>query len=138
MRFYTLSGKLVNKNLNKYIVNWDKPCRSIVQFKVKQFLKPFWKNYICMEEVPCLGTLLKVDFVNISLKIAIETSGLQHETYNKFFHRNSPANFLHGIKNDVKKEQWLKINNIKLIIIYENEINLLSKQFFKDKFNIDL
>jgi hypothetical protein len=138
MRFYTLSGKLVSKNISKYAVNWDKPCRSKVQFATKQFLRPFWSAYICVEEMPVTGTLLKVDFVNLSLKIAVEVNGNQHEKYNPFFHKGNPANYLKGFKNDAKKGLWLEKNGFQLVEIYENEVPLLSREFFKDKFDITL
>jgi hypothetical protein len=136
MRFYTLSGKLVNKNLNKFLIKWDGKCRSIIQFKVKQFLKPYWSGMIIMEEMPCAGTLLHVDLVNLTLKIAIETNGKQHSSFNSFFHGNDPNKYLKGYKNDVKKSEWLAKNDFKLIEINEDEIDLLSKEFFKNKFDI--
>jgi hypothetical protein len=136
VRFYTLNGKLVNTNISKYTVDWDRKCRSIIQFKVKQFLKPYWQGYLCYEELCCTGTLLKIDFLNLSLKIAIETMGVQHGTYNSFFHRGNPANYLKGIKNDLKKAQWLEKNGIKLIEIMEEEVPHLSRDFFKEKFDV--
>lgn len=138
MRFYTLTGQLVNKNISKYAVNWDKPCRSIIQFKVKQFLKPYWQGYMCFEEILCTGTLLHLDFLNLSLKIAVECSGDQHFSYSPFFHRGNPANYLKGIKNDFKKATWLEKNGIKLIEIMEDEVPHLSRNFFKEKFDVVL
>ena len=136
MRFYTLSGKLVNKNLNKYLITWDGKSRSIIQRKVKQFLKPYWKGMLVMEEMPCAGTLLHVDIVNLTLKVAVEINGIQHTNYNTFFHGSNPAKYLLGIKNDVLKSEWLAKNNFKLIEINYDEIDLLSKEFFKNKFDI--
>ena len=138
MRFYNIYGKLVNKSLNKYLIDWDGKCRSNIQFKVKQFLKPYWSGMIIMEEMPCAGTLLHVDLVNLTLKIAIEVNGNQHSAFNPFFHNNDPNRYLKGYKNDVKKSEWLAKNDFKLIEINEDEINLLSKQFFLEKFNLVL
>jgi hypothetical protein len=138
MRLYGINGKLINKNVNKYTLKWDKKSRSIIQFKVKQFLKPFWIGQILYEEFPVYGSLLKVDILNATLKIAIEVNGNQHSAFNPFFHNNDPNRYLKGYKNDVKKSEWLAKNDFKLIEINEDEINLLSKQFFLEKFNLVL
>lgn len=138
MKLLHLNGRLVDKNVNKYRINWDKKSRSIIQFKVKKFLQPFWKNHIVFEEFPVYGSLLKVDILNATLKIAIEINGNQHGTFNKFFHDNSPSKFLLSIKNDVKKAKWLESNGFKIIEIYEDEIDLVSEKFFLDKFGLSL
>lgn len=138
MRLYGINGKLIDKNVNKYTLKWDKKSRSIIQFKVKQFLKPFWIGQILYEEFPVYGSLLKVDILNATLKIAIEVNGNQHSAFNPFFHNNDPNRYLKGYKNDVKKSEWLAKNDFKLIEINEDEINLLSKQFFLEKFNLVL
>lgn len=138
MRLFDINGKLVNKNVSKYVIKWDSKSRSNVQFVTKQFLKPFWKNQIVFEEFPCFGTLLKVDILNATLKIAIEVHGKQHESFNSFFHNGNPANYLKGIKNDFKKSQWLEKNNFKIVEIMEDEVPKLSVNFFKDNFNIIL
>ena len=41
MRLYNVYGKLVNKNVIKYKVDWDKPCRSKIQFNFKSFFKDY-------------------------------------------------------------------------------------------------
>jgi hypothetical protein len=138
MRLYGINGKLIDKNVNKYTLKWDKKSRSIIQFKVKQFLKPFWIGQILYEEFPVYGSLLKVDILNATLKIAIEVNGNQHSAFNPFFHNNDPNRYLKGYKNDAKKSEWLAKNDFKLIEINEDEINLLSKQFFLEKFNLVL
>ena len=138
MRLLDVYGRLSNKNVNKFLMKWDKKSRSIIQFKTKQFLKPYWANHIVFEEFPVYGSLLKVDILNATLKIAIEVNGKQHGEFNKFFHNNSPARYLQAIKNDVKKQKWLEANGFKIIEINEDEIDLLSKKFFLDKFGLEL
>jgi len=137
MRFKTLTGKQIYKNLNPFRIDWDKSSRSKPQFAVKQFLKPFWEKYIIYEEMPVYGTLMHVDIVNASLKLAVEVQGNQHETYNPFFHGNR-AGYFKSIKRDGLKLKWLELNDFKVIYIYENETPHLSKEFFKDKFGIFL
>jgi hypothetical protein len=137
MKFYNTNGVLVKKNVNKYSIKWDAPSKSKLQFQVKQFLKPFWFPYICFEEFPVYGTLLKVDFINATLKIAVEVHGQQHNELH-FFHNNQPANFLMSIKRDTDKIEWLAKNEFTICEINYDEVPTLSKAFFKEKFNIDL
>ena len=138
MRLFNVNGKLVGKDVVKYRINWNKKCRSKIQFKVKQFLLPYWRNHICFEEFPVYGTRLKVDIINFTRKIAIEVQGNQHYSFNKFFHSNSRMKYLDSIRRDNQKIEWLELNNIKLVEILENEVQDLSKKFFYDKFEIDL
>ena len=138
MRLFDVNGKLVEQNVAKYFVKWDGQCRSKIQFAVKQFLKPYWKSHMVYEEFPCFGSRLQVDILNITMKIAIEVNGNQHESYNPFFHNGSPANYLKGFKNDYKKFQWLQRNNFKVVEITEKEVPRLTYDFFKDKFGITL
>jgi hypothetical protein len=130
MRLYNIYGKLQAKKVSKYLIKWNKKSRSKIQFKVKDFLKPYWKNHIVYEEFPVYGTKMKVDILNATKKIAIEVQGRQHNEFNKFFHKTR-ANYLESIKRDHLKRQWLEKNNFKLIEIEEKEIKKLSKTFFE-------
>jgi len=103
MRLYDVNGRLVNRNVSKYSIKWDGKCRSNIQFTVKKFLRPYWEPHIMFEEFPVFGTKLKVDILNLTMKIAIEVNGNQHESYNSFFHKGNPANFLKGFK-------WIQSN----------------------------
>lgn len=138
MRLYNVYGKLQSKKVSKYLIDWDKKSKSNIQFETKQFLKVFWENHIVYEEFPVYGTKLKVDFINATKKIAIEVNGVQHSQFNKFFHNNSRAKYLDSIKRDVKKREWLELNNFKIVEIEQNEVKDLSKQWFKKEFDITL
>ena len=138
MRLYNVYGKLQSRKVSKYLIDWNTKSKSNIQFKTKQFLKPYWQNHIVYEEFPVYGTRLKVDFINATKKIAVEVNGTQHSKFNKFFHNNSRANYLESIKRDVKKAQWLEKNNINLIEIDEKEAYKLSKEFFKENFDLVL
>lgn len=137
MRLYSTNGKLVKKNVTKFLIKWDEKSRSIAQADVKKFLFPYWKNNIVYEEFPVYGSQLKVDILNATQKIAIEVHGPQHEEFH-YFHNNSRAKFLKGIKNDETKSEWLIKNGFQQIIIYTKEISELSESFFKERFNIIL
>ena len=138
MRLLDVNGRLVNQNVARYLIKWDGKCRSKIQFRVKQFLKPYWQPHIVYEEFPCFGSLLKVDILNITMKIAVEVNGKQHETFNSFFHKGNPANYHRGFVNDVKKYEWLKRNGFLLVEIAEDEVPHISRDFFIEKFGVSL
>lgn len=138
MKLFNVYGKAVSKNVSGYLINWDEPSRSKIQFKTKQFLKQYWKNHIVYEEFPVYGSLLKVDFINATRKIAVEVHGPQHSSFNKFFHGESRLNYLKSIKRDVAKENWLTLNKFILVEVYHDQVDELSEKFFKEKYNIIL
>ena len=137
MKLYNARGRLQNKNVSKYLIDWDGKCRSKIQLKVKQFLKEFWENHVVYEEFPVFGTRLKVDLVNITKRIAVEVQGQQHTTYNKFFH-GSRTGYWKSIKRDVQKDNWLVSNDFYLIEVNYDEVDKLSKAFFEKQFNVIL
>ena len=138
MKLYDIRGRLVNKSVNKYKINWNASCRSKLQYNVKQFFKTFWYGQICYEEFPVYGTRMKVDLVNMTKRIAVETQGAQHDSFNKFFHNNSRANYLRSITRDHDKRIWLENNNFKVLEIFEEDLKSLSKKYISDKFEIDI
>lgn len=138
MKLYNIYGKIVNKNVSSYLIDWDKSSRSKIQFKTKQFFRNYWKNHIVYEEFPVFGSLLKVDLLNATRRIAVEVHGPQHSQFNKFFHGESRLNYLKSIKRDVAKEKWLELNKFQLLEVYYDEVDLLTKAFIEEKFNIIL
>ena len=124
--------------VSKYLIDWDKKSKSKLQFNVKQFLKSYWQNHIVYEEFPVYGTRLKVDFINMTKRMAVEVHGPQHESFNKFFHGNSRAKYLASIKRDAQKAEWLEKNNFIFIEIYDKDIDNLSRQFIEKTYNISL
>ena len=120
MKFKTLNGKeRLIKNARKYAINWDKKSKSDIQFRVKQFIRPYWGRDIVFEELRVVGTRLSLDFYNANKKIAIEVQGKQHQQFNKFFHNNNRANWLDQLKRDDLKLKFCLTNGIKLVEIYE-------------------
>lgn len=138
MKLYNVYGKVVSKNVAKYLIDWDSNSRSKIQYKVKQFLKQYWKNHIVYEEFPVFGSKLKVDILNATRKLAVEVHGPQHSSFNKFFHNESRLNYLKSIKRDVAKEKWLSLNKFILIEIYYDEVDEISDKMIKEKYNIIL
>lgn len=123
MKFKTLNGKeRFVKNARKYAINWDKKSKSDIQFRVKQFVRPYWNRDIVFEELRIVGTRLSLDFYNANKKIAIEVQGKQHQQFNKFFHNNNRANWLDQLKRDDLKLQFCLTNDIKLVEVYESDV----------------
>lgn len=130
MKFKTLSGKeRLLKNAKKYIINWEAKSKSNFQWRVKQFLLPYWKHDVVFEEMRIVGSRLSLDFYNANKKIAIEVQGKQHQTYNPHFHGNNRQNWLLQLKRDDLKLNFCLTNGIELVEIYESDI--LSKEFFE-------
>lgn len=131
------STKLVNVNTNQYIIDWDHKV-SGPQFLVKQFLKPYWKNSIVLEEFRIPGSLFRIDLINLNKKICIEVSPRKiHNEYNKFMH-GGRGGFLKKLQDDAKKMLWAEQSGFIFIELYDEEINNLSEKLFKEKFDIDL
>ena len=131
MRLYNIYGKLVSKNVSKHLIDWNKKSRSKFQFRVKQLLRPFWQNQIVYEEFPVYGSLMRVDILNATKRIAIEVNGRQHSEFVPFFHK-SRSEYLKSIKRDHQKTEWLEKNNFKLLEVEEKDLNL-GEDFFLNK-----
>ena len=138
MKLYDISGKLRYKSVQKYRIKWDAECRSNLQYEVKQFFKAYWMGQICYEEFPVYGTRMKVDMINMTKRIAVEVQGAQHDSFNKFFHNNSRANYLSSIKRDYDKRVWLESNDFKVLEVFEEDLPSLSKKYIMQKFEISI
>lgn len=136
MRFKDLNGRLRFLNVEKRRIKWDEPSLSKFQFGIKQFLKPYWQHCIVYEEMPLVGTRLRLDLYNANKRIGIECNGGQHSKFNPFFHASSRINYHSQIVRDRKKYEWCEKNNITLIEIYPNDLPL-TKSFF-DKLNVSI
>ena len=129
MKFKTLTGRLRTvSRTNRYLIDWDAKSKSLLQAKVKAFLRDHWRNDVVFEEFPLAGTKMSFDFFNASKKIMIEVQGNQHQRYTPFFHNKNKANFLSQLRRDKDKHHFCKLNDISLIEIYPKDnltINLL-------------
>lgn len=136
MRFKTFNGKFINKNYNKYRIDWNKQEKSQFQTDVKLFLKPYLYNHIVYSEMPCLHTRLRIDIYDATSRMAYEISGRQHQNYVEFFAK-SRSGYLNQIKCDMLKLRFCEINNIKMIEIFPEDMPL-TKQWFIEKYNLYL
>jgi len=122
MIFLTTRGREQKvKNSTKYLIDWDKKCRSKIQKRVKDLLYPYWAADIVFEELPVVGTRMTLDFYNASRGIAVEVDGNQHYQFNKHFHSNSRQNFLSQLQRDEEKEYFCEINKITLARVLEKD-----------------
>jgi len=129
VKFKTLNGKeRILRNAKKYIINWQSESKSKIQWKVKQFLFPYWKHDVVFEELRIVGSRLSLDFYNANKKIAVEVQGRQHQTYNPYFHGSNRQNWLSQLKRDDLKLEFCLTNGVKLVEIYETDT--LSKEMF--------
>jgi hypothetical protein len=126
-----------NINPSRYRVKWDGDTRSKFQTQVKRWMRPYWQYDVCLEEMPVVGTRLRCDLVNLTRKIIIETSGKQHNEYNKHFHQKSRQKFHEQIRRDEVKREWAKQNSFTFIEIFVEDMPLTEKFFF-EKYGIEL
>ena len=137
MKFKNIFGKEVNKTINRFLVDWNRPCKSKVQFNVKKFFQNCWHTHVVVEEFPVFGTRMKCDLINFTKKIAVETHGLQHDKFVKHFHKTKTG-FKNSVKRDLQKYTWLEMNGFRIIEIFENELTSLSPEWIKEKFDIEI
>jgi len=122
MKFKTLHGGLKRvPKVRNYLVDWDTPSKSKLQFNVKQHLKDYWEYHVVFEEFPVAGTKLSLDFYNATKKIAIEVQGAQHRKYVPHFHGKNKINYMDQLRRDKQKADFCKINDLKLIEIYDTD-----------------
>lgn len=132
-----MRGVVKYKNIQKNKVDWDAACRSKFQKTVKDFFFQFWRDDLCFEEMPLVGTRLKLDLANYTKKIAVEVQGEQHIKFNKFFHATRNG-FRRQLERDDKKGQWCEINNYRLIEIFPKDLPNLSRDWIFSEFGIYL
>ena len=129
LRLYSVTGRLITKNVNKYKIKWEKHSRSKLQFTVKQFLKKYWDSHVVFEEFPVAGTRLKFDFYNANKRTAVEVHGAQHTKFVQFFH-GSKSNFVKQLRRDQQKIDFCELNDIKLVEIFDGD-KITKKTFEK-------
>ena len=81
---------------------------------------------------------MKVDLINFTRKIAVEVQGEQHNEFNKFFHNNSRDKYLESIQRDMKKIQWLEMNEFKVLEVTKEDLPELSRKYIFDTFGVDI
>lgn len=118
---------------SSYRIDWNRKAPSKIAQTFKDFLYKYFRFNILYEEYRIPRTLLKIDFLDATKKIAYEVSGEQHREFNKFFYNNSRGNYLNAIKRDVKKAKFLESNGYKIIELFEEDIKELSLDYLNKK-----
>ena len=138
MRWHTLRGREKWLDPRAYLVDWDAKSLSKFQWSVKQFLRRHWERHRIYEEMPVVGTRMRLDFYNGTLRVAVECDGEQHNGYNRHFHRGSLSVFQSQMKRDDDKEKWCVLNGITLVRIYPDDVVNLSRAWFKREYDLDI
>ncbi len=115
MQIIDLRGR--RRSLKIKPIDWTKKSRSQFQKDCKDLLRIHWDGDVVGEEVAVPGTMMKMDFVNLSKKIILEVDGQAHRKFNKFFHNNNIHNFISSLKRDESKEKFAKLNGFELVRI---------------------
>ena len=136
-QFKTLSGHTKSKDLTKYLIDWEGKTRSKFQSVVKAYLRKYWENYVCYEEMPLVGTRMTFDLVNMTKRLIVEVQGAQHAKANKFFHGETGHKFLEQLDRDKQKGEWCELNEFKLIEIYPENLPL-TLDFFQKEYSISI
>lgn len=90
--------------------------RGKFQSEVGDIIQDMYPGDHVLEEFPCVGERLFLDFFLPRKMLAIEIQGRQHHEYVDFFH-GTKAGFKAQQARDSRKEEWCRINNIRLIKI---------------------
>jgi hypothetical protein len=121
-----------------YLIDWDK--RNDVskpQTAVKDFLRRYWAKHVVTWETRIPGSLLRVDIMNWTLHVAVEVSPKKSHSYNAFFHRHR-ARYGAAMQHELDKAEWLESNGFVLCEVFDEDIPVLSRQWFREKYNVDL
>lgn len=138
MRFKGLnSDKEINISIADYLIDWERTV-SGPQKAVKDFLRPFWKGKVILEEFHLPKTRYRFDLVNMTDRVIVEVSPQKvHGSFNKFFHKTRQG-YANSIKRDLLKQEWAEHNGFVLVEIYDNDIKQLSREWFREKYGVEL
>lgn len=131
------SDKTINVDINKYRIDWDRVV-SKPQKAVKDFLHPYWKGKVILEEFKIPGQRLRFDLVNMNDHIIVEVSPKKlHGEFNKFFHKTRMG-YANSIKRDMSKFDWAEQNGFVLVEVFDEDIEVLSREWFREKYEVEL
>lgn len=121
MNVVDFDGKEHTISVTKYAFN-QRESSSKNHKKVREILKGVWPFDKALEEVllPGCKPPLYVDFLIPNQRIAIEVHGRQHFEFVYHFHKTK-ANFFKAQARDRKKAEWLKLNDIDLIVLSDKD-----------------
>ncbi len=139
MKVWNLKGRAqVLIKTHEYLIDWKKDGASKLETKFKELIFPYWRNQIVLEQLRIPGSLLRIDFLNCTKRLAVEINGPQHGEYNPHFHRGSEVNFRASIRRDINKILWCEENDIKVLELIEEDLDWFCPKYIQDKFEIDI
>lgn len=117
MKFILISGQQIGVNLTNASMT-GRLAKSKYQTNVYNVLQEEFANLDIYPEFHVNG--LFFDFFIPSIRLMIEVDGEQHDSFNKFFHKNG-SKFVAAIKRDENKKEFCDINRITLVRLNINE-----------------
>ncbi len=137
MKWPDLKGRLREVNIRRYLIDWDREVSGPQKF-AKDFFFSYWYKDVVLEEFRIPGSLLRIDLLIVSKRIAVEVSPAQHYAYNKHFHKN-PMGLVASYKRDEDKEHWCReIAKLVYVELTDENLQELSHAWFKQIYNISL
>lgn len=125
------TSRLYSLKVADYLIDWKREV-SRPQALVKQFLYPFWKNGIVLEEVRIPASRLRIDLLHLGKKVAIEVSPSSSHSFNPFFHQNK-IKFGQAVKRELDKQRWCETNGFLYIELTDEDLDNLSKKMFAER-----
>lgn len=118
MKFYDTRGRehAIDIRPSRWKKKEQGEGRGKFQSEVGEILAELFPGYHVLEEFPCVGEGLHLDFFIPTKLIAVEVQGQQHYKFNAFFHKDKAA-FARQVMNDKRKVAWCNINKIHLVKI---------------------
>lgn len=132
------SDKIVSITTYKYLINWETDGNSKPERLFRDLIYKYWKNQIILFQFRIPGSLLKIDFLNVNKRLAVEIDGAQHDKFNPFFHNNSKNTFVQAMKRDIDKDEWCEDNQIKILRLNEEDLDNFSFKAIEKQFGISL
>jgi hypothetical protein len=129
-------GQMADLSIADYLIDWDRKV-SGPQMKVKRFLHPYWKTHVVTEEARIPGSLLRVDLINWTRRIAVEVSPTASHSFNRFFHKHR-IGFSAAVGRDLGKAEWLEATKLKLVEVFDADLDTLSPAWFLTNYGITL
>lgn len=111
--------------------------RSSLEERIYKLLKKlFPAAKIKMQEyVRFKGHRLFLDFYIPALDLVVEVDGLQHDSFNSFFHEGM-GNFYWGYRQDRLKEEWAREKNKIFLRLKEKDIKEIDERELWRRINL--
>lgn len=120
MKFRDLDGQIHGIDITPF--KRARANKSAGAVTLRSKIEEMFPLFEILEEFPCVGTRLRLDFFLPRLMLAFEFDGHQHEEFVPHFHRTRHG-FSKSQDNDNDKELWCDINSIRLIRVTVEDLD---------------